>query len=144
MSDRKQTPPSTACLRNRPLSAAVAQAKHSPDAHSPTKTGEIKGTARRWVRTAGEELRLGRDHLALKRLRVRAPGALHGDAALLDPPRQPQKVAVAQQVRRLELPVSNTRLQRHRNRVLGRLDVALGVVTVTYRDLRDTKLSKVP
>lgn len=59
------------------------------------------------VPTAGEELRFDEgNELALQRLRVGALCALDRDVPLFDPPQQPQKVAVTQQVRRLKLPVN--------------------------------------
>ena len=57
------------------------------------------------VLTTGEQLRLGGgDELALQGAGVGAAGVLHPHVVVFDPVQQPQQVAVAQQVRRLELP----------------------------------------
>lgn len=63
------------------------------------------------VPTTSEELRSdGGNELALERLGEVALGVLDRDAPLFEPTQQPQEVAVAQQVRRLELPVE---VQKH-------------------------------
>ena len=57
------------------------------------------------ILTTGEQFRLGGgDELALQGARVGAAGVLHPHVVVIDPAQQPQQVAVAQQVRRLELP----------------------------------------
>lgn len=66
------------------------------------------GKSQTRVPTAGEELQPdGSDQLALQGLWEGALGVLDGDVPVLDPPQQPQQVAVTQQVRRLELPVKD-------------------------------------
>lgn len=58
------------------------------------------------VPTAGEELQPdGGNKMALERLGVGALGVLDHDVPLFDPTQQPLKIAVAQQVRCLKLPV---------------------------------------
>lgn len=60
-----------------------------------------------FVPTACEELWPdGGNELALERLGVGALGVLDCNVPLFDPTQQPQKVAVAQQVRCLKLPVN--------------------------------------
>lgn len=57
------------------------------------------------VPTTGEELWPdGGNELTLKRLGIGALGVLDCNVPLFDPAQQPQKVAVAQQVRCLKLP----------------------------------------
>lgn len=57
------------------------------------------------ILTTGEQFRLGGgDELALQGAGVGAAGVLHPHVVVFDPVQQPKQVAVAQQVRRLELP----------------------------------------